>query len=216
MNYCPTEHIEFSISNGYLGLDELVSISMLNKSYNLLAKREIKNIYQIIKNIRKSKIIVNNSSLYSFSIQEKYDNNYWYQIFGRKLNHQELAIYYAYFITKYNISGKFWTSISYQDGFIKLLGAQSDGSLSLSQYEPETIIQIKNNYLEQDHDITFTYEYINRTKPNNYKISIDEKLLIRIVNFIKKNTVYDFNLRRYTKKPNINDAIEHLYPIIIH
>lgn len=207
----PTEHIEFAIINNFLGLDELATMSMVSKSYNQLAKREIKKIYKIIEIIRSSKIIVNHSSLYSTqSIQNcKYDRDYWYQLFGRKLNHQELAIYYAYFITSYIMSGSNWSCVAFTDGFIKLLGARSDGSVSISQKEPELFIRIhdyncENLYIsvKQGYLIDFDYPLF------------DKKLLKKCVNYIFQNTQYTDTHPFRSIKPTINQAIENLYPIL--
>lgn len=207
----PTEHIEFAIFNNFLGLDELATMSMVNKSYNLLAKREIKKIYKIIEKIIKSKINVNHSSLYSSQFTKSscsYNPKYWYELFGKKLNRQELAIYYAYFITKYSMSENNWCCVTYKDGFIKLLGAQSDGSVSLSHGEPEIYIKF-SNYYRENISIKFQegWDTINQ---DNY---IDEKLLKKCIRYIFKNTHYEKNHNRI-KRPTINDAIEYLYPIL--
>lgn len=211
---CPTEHIEFSIFNNFLGLHELATMSMVNKTYYHLAKREIKKIFQIIEKIRKSKIQVNTSSLYSFAKRDcEYDSQYWYQLFGRKLNTQELAIYYAYFISKYPMQGKNWTCVAYKNGFIKLLGAQSDGSVSLSQNEPEYFIRLSDYYRE---NISLEIQE-GWTTINNHQY-IDEKLLKKIIKYIIENSKTKFDNQTLSYKttiPTINDAIQYLYPITL-
>lgn len=212
----PTEHIEFAIFNNFLGLDELATMSMVNKTYNRLAKREIKKIYKIIQIIRSSKIHVNNSSLYSdpiYSEHSKYNQDYWYQLFGRKLNHQELAIYYAYFITKYTTSGKNWCCVAFPDGFIKLLGG-TDGSVSLSNDKPEIYIRVsnyddKNLYItaEPKHFIGFNHTFI------------DEKLLKKSVTYIFQKSVCLYVQEKCgyrSIRPTINETLENLYPILTH
>jgi hypothetical protein len=210
---CPTEHIEFTIFNNLLGLDELVNVSMVNKTYYLLAKREIKKIYQIIEKIRKSKIQVNTSSLYNTETFDcTYDNQYWYQLFGRKLNNQELAIYYSYFITKYYMNGKHWSCVAYKDGFIKSLGAQSDGSITINQNEPEIYIRFKNYYSDN-----ITIEFQEKFYTINHRQYIDEKLLNKIIKYIIQNSKKKFLYQTLSYKTtihNINDAIIYLYPII--
>lgn len=214
MEYYPTEHIGFAIFNNFLGLDELATMSMVNKTYNVMAKREIKKIYQIIEKIRKSKIQVNTSSLYSNNFGKPdytYDPHYWYQLFGRKLNTQELAIYYAYFISKYCMSGNKWCCVAYKDGFIKLLGAQSDGSVSLSNNEPEIYIRFTDYYRE---NISIQCE--ETWKNINPDIYIDQKLLKKIIKHIieKSKTKFDNQTLSYkTTIPTITDAIQYLYPI---
>jgi len=210
---CPTEHLEFTIFNNFLGLDELVTVSMINKSYNLLAKREIKKIYQIIEKIRKSKIQVNTSSLYSMATLDcAYDPQYWYKLFGRKLNTQELAIYYSYFINKYCMSGDRWCCVAYKDGFIKSLGAQSDGSISISHNEPEIYIRFNNYYREN-----MSIEFQEKWTIINHHDYIDEKLLKKIIKYIIENSKTKFDNQTLSYKntiPTINDAIEYLYPIL--
>lgn len=213
MSTCsPTEHIEFSIFNNFLGLDELATISMVNKSYNLLAKREIKKIYKIIEKIRKVKIQVNNSSLYSMNstLDCVYNQNYWYKLFGKKLNRQELAIYYAYFITKYSIGTSNWCCTTFNDGFIKQLGSKSDGSVSLLSYnEPEIYVRF-SNYSRENISVNFEERHI----PIHNDSYIDEKLLKKCVRYIIKNSGYEKN-DNIIKRPSITDAIEYLYPILI-
>lgn len=211
---CPTEHIEFSIFNNFLGLDELVTISMLNKTYYHLAKREIKKIFQIIEKIRKSKIQVNTSSLYNFAkLDCAYNLNYWHQLFGKKLNTQELAIYYAYFISKYPMSGNKWCCVAYQDGFIKSLGTQSDGSVSLSHDEPEIYIRFSDYY--RDNISLKIQKGWNTINHHHY---IDEKLLKKCVTYIFQNTQVNFYYQTNSYKttvPTITDALEYLYPIAL-
>jgi hypothetical protein len=210
---CPTEHIEFAIFNNFLGLNDLATMSMVNKNYNLLAKREIQKILQIIIKIRSSKILVNTSSLYTTgsTLECLYNQHYWYQLFGKKLNQQELAIYYAYFITKYIVSGSNWCCVAYKDGFIKQLGAKSDASVSLSQSEHEIYIRI-NNYCYDNITIVFQQGW-NTIQHHKY---IDEKLLKTCLKYIFKNSVVKFDNITVSYKntqPTINEAIEYLYPI---
>lgn len=208
---CPTEHIEFALFNEFIGLEELVNLSMVNKSYNQLAKREIKKIYTIIEKIRKSKIKVNNSSLYSSNYFGKpddiYDHDYWYGLFERQLNQQELTLYYAYFIKKYSMSSSHWCCVSYPDGFIKQLGSKNDGSVYLTHY-PEIYIRFNDYYRG---NITIRYEYNFKTKN---KIYIDETLLNKVISHIEDNIKYDENKRTFIY-PTINQAIETLYPLIL-
>jgi len=208
---CPTEHIEFAVFNEFIGLEELVNLSMVNKSYNRLAKREIKKIYTIIEKIRKSKIKVNHSTLYSTNyfgkLDNTYEHDYWYGLFGRQLNQQELTLYYAYFITKYSVSSPHWCCVAYPDGFIKQLGSKNDGSVSLTHY-PEIYIRF---YDYSRGHITINFEYNFKTKD---KIYIDETLLNKLVSHIKDNSKYDENNRTFIY-PTINEAIETLYPLIL-
>jgi hypothetical protein len=207
----PTEHIEFAIVNNFLGLDELVTMSMVNKNYNQLAKREIKNIYKIIEIIRTSKIKVNNSSLYSnhiYSGHYDYEQNYWYELFGRKLNHQELAIYYAYFITKYNIAGVNWSCVAFHDGFIKRLGSRNDGSVSFSYSRPELYIKFSDYH---DERLSIRTERLHLIELN--PTFIDKKLLKKCIKYIFQNIQYTQSPHIRSIKPTINEAIENLYPI---
>lgn len=152
----PTEHIEFAIFYKFIDIENIIKIATLNKHYYLLAKREIQKILQIIENIRKIKIKPNITSLYSREHSQKYDNQYWYQLFGNYLDSQQLTIYYAFFICKYYIqSYKKWICVTYPDGFIKTLPSQYDGSISITHY-PEIIISFINY---KNKDIQIKYEY---------------------------------------------------------
>lgn len=192
----PTEHIEFAIFYKFIDIETLIKIATLNKQYYLLAKREIQKILQITENIRKTKIKVNSTSLYSTEHTQKYDNQYWYQLFGKKLDTQQLTIYYAFFISKYNIqSYKKWNCVAYQDGFIKTLPSQYDGSISITHY-PEIIISFINY---KNKDIQIEYQY-------NFKTQ--DKIFINI-NLLKKIILH------YQKNLDFKQNIYNLYPIAI-
>jgi len=215
----PSEHIEFTILNDFLGIDELVVMSMVNKQYYILSKRYIKKIYNIAKLITQSIIVKNRASLYSTSYfvipNNTYDNEYWYGLFGKCFNRTELAIYYAHFITSYCMSGNNWCCVAYPDGFIKQLGSYSDGSVSLSPYKSEIYIRFLdyydvnklNYYMNCIH-----YEYNFKTK---HKISIDENLLKKCVKYIFQNTIYNRSENVMNiKRPTIDETIEYLYPLV--
>ena len=192
----PTEHIEFAIFYKFIDIENIIKIATLNKHYYLLAKREIQKILQITENIRKTKIKVNSTSLYSTEHTQKYDNQYWYQLFGKKLDTQQLTIYYAFFISKYNIqSYKKWNCVAYQDGFIKTLPSQYDGSISITHY-PEIIISFINY---KNKDIQIEYQY-------NFKTQ--DKIFINI-NLLKKIILH------YQKNLDFKQNIYNLYPIAI-
>lgn len=203
--YSPTEHIEFCIFNNFLGLNELATMSMVNKSYNSLAVREIKKLYLILEKISASRIIINNSSLYSDSLSSyKYNQNYWYELFGKKLNMQELAIYYAHFISQCRMNSNNWCCVAFNDGFIKQLGTISDGSVSLSPDEPEIYIRF---YSYSNKNIYIEFEINNGIVKNTY---IDADLLKKCIKYIFQNTNYN---QRPIQRPTINDTIEYLYSI---
>lgn len=189
----PTEHIEFAIFYKFIDIENIIKIATLNKHYYLLAKREIQKILQIIENIRKIKIKPNITTLYSSEHSQKYDNQYWYQLFGKYLDTQQLTIYYAFFICKYYIqSYKKWMCLAYPDGFIKTLPSQYDGSISITHY-PEIIISF-NNY--KNKDIQIKYEYNFKTQN---KIFININLLKKIILHYQKN--FDFKQHIYNLYP---------------
>lgn len=192
----PTEHIEFAIFYKFIDIETLIKIATLNKHYYLLAKTEIQKILQITENIRNTKIKVNLTSLYSIERTQKYDNQYWYQLFGNKLDSQQLTIYYAFFICKYNIhSFNKWNCVAYQDGFIKLLPSQYDGSISITHY-PEIFISFINY---KNKDIQIKYQY-------NFKTQ--DKIFINI-NLLKKIILH------YQQNLDFKQNIYNLYPIAI-
>lgn len=189
----PTEHIEFAIFYKFIDIENIIKIATLNKHYYLLAKREIQKILQIIENIRNTKIKVNLTSLYSSEHSQKYHNQYWYQLFGNNLDSQQLTIYYAFFICKYNIqSYKKWICVAYPDGFIKTLPSQYDGSISITHY-PEIIISFINY---KNKDIQIKYEYNFKTQN---KIHININLLKKIISNYQTN--FDFKQNIYNLYP---------------
>lgn len=192
----PTEHIEFAIFYKFIDIENIIKIATLNKHYYLLAKREIQKILQIIENIRTIKIKPNITSLYSREHSQKYDNQYWYQLFGNYLDSQQLTIYYAFFICKYYIqSYKKWMCVTYPDGFIKTLPSQYDGSISITHY-PEIIISFINY---KNKDIQIKYEYNFKTLN---KIHININLLKKIIS-------------NYQTKLDFKQNIYNLYPIAL-
>lgn len=192
----PTEHIELAIFYKFIDIETIIKIATINKHYYFIAKREIQKILQITQNIRKAKIKVNTNSLYSNQSSQKYDNQYWYQLFENKLDYQQITIYYAFFICKYNIqSYNKWTCVAYPDGFIKTLPSQYDGSIYITHY-PEIIISFINY---KNKDIQIKYQY-------NFKTQ--EKIFINI-NLLKKIILH------YQKNLDFKQNIYNLYPIAI-
>ena len=203
-----------------VGVSKLIvteSKPKVQEPQTILTPDQQQQVDEIIEKINQTKIIRNLSSLYSTYYfgkpDNKYTNEYWYELFGKNLNSEELAIYYAYFITKYIMSGSNWCCVAYPDGFIKLLGAESDGSVSLSPYQSEIYIRFTNYYLKNKMHITYEYNF-----KTNSRISIDENLLKKYVGYIFENSVHDKNVvNSYSYiRPTIRETFEKFYPIVSH
>lgn len=271
ISFIPSECMDFPILNDFMTIEDLKNISMVNKYFNHVSKKQMNKqmneLFNFIEKLEKMHILINNSSLYSYeptyNLEENAINNststnlqniqreilpyvneskktqynplYWYNLFGKKLNPQELALYYAYFILNYHTpSGRvestnmpylmitIWNCVSYEDGFIKSLpGIDNSFSMSRNKNEVEHYILFKkltkiekmddNNKLK-----TFEYNYdiefdSMSSFPNNM-FSIDIELLKNIYTYIKKNGICDQNMRKYIY-PSIKDAIMKIYHI---
>lgn len=159
----------------------------------------------------------------------QYNPFYWYNLFGKALNPQELALYYVYFICNYhmtsskteitrdipNIMISKWNCVSYENGYIKsLAGMDNSYSISNNKNEKEKYLLFKkittfesgyNDYKESEYDII-----IENNDSFQKSFTIDVKLLKSVYRYIKKNGSFTQDMRRYTY-PSIKDAIINIY-----
>lgn len=175
--------IQLSIYNNFFTPSELISLSRVNKELSELSQKFIDEYKKNISKIYNVKIIENTYRLYSFTEQKTntYDLTYWYNIFGRKLNIDELAIYYSYFIVKYlNCCGardyfvdkfnkryivSYMNLLVYEDGYIMLLPSKYDGSISLNQN-----LQSINPNTGKGHYSYIQFIYYNDLNDDEYDI----------------------------------------------
>jgi hypothetical protein len=236
---------------GFLTLTELKNISVLNKYYNVMSKKQMDFIKKVIQNIMKSKYLLNYNSLYSsVRINYNYDINnttemvpyisenntytynkqYWYNLFGRKLNSEELAFYYCHFIKNYNCASRsnicfetstntnMWHCVAYKNGFIKSFSCKNDNSIILSN-PPDTdeiIIRFnrKTNFktlLLVDTTIEYEYRYDYKEKIN----LIDQSLFKKIYIYTYNNGKHD-NTKGMYIYPSIDNVVEKHFPIKIN
>lgn len=138
-------YIEIAIHLNLIHISDIVTISKTSKTLNSFTKPFIKKyverLYDILQKCKKVNIITNICSKYSIyqdPTQFYYKNDYWYKIFYKKLDLNELAIYYAYFIKKYiyhtrqEMENEFWMAHIFEDGFIKMFPSIEDGCLIFS------------------------------------------------------------------------------------
>jgi hypothetical protein len=269
ISFIPSECMDFPILKNFMTIKELINISIVNKYFNKVSKKQIKKqineLFNFIEKLEKIHILKNNTSLYTYNLEENAINNststnlqniqreilpyvnenkktqynplYWYNLFGKTLNPQELALYYLYFVLNYHVSGRMecgdipylmiskWNCVSYEDGYIKSL-AGLDNSIKMSQNKNETehylsIKQITNfqkmhddNSIQfKENDIDFNYMYPNADII--HKISIDLELFKKTYSYIKNNGKFTQDMRKCIY-PSLKDAIIDIYsaPII--
>jgi hypothetical protein len=272
--FIPTDHLDFPILNDFITIEDLISISMLNKHLNCIAKKQLRKIKLFIEKLEGVVILKNHSSLYSSSylnfgeknntnnlisndlqnnrreilpyLNEKknqYNPLYWYKYFGKKLNSQELALYYAYFILNYHIPSGLterstidpkimiskWNCVSFEDGFIKLL-AGSDNSISMSRDKEHYIFiskRTKIEFLNKNNDSPpksyinihghinsqYDLEFDYMSSFPEYIFSIDTELLKNIYSFIKNSKCVYNENEINYTYPSIKNAITNIYPI---
>lgn len=190
------------IYNEFLNLSEIIAISHTNKYYRdfceKIIKKRIQNLNNVTVAIHRDSVF---SKIYSFDEWEgfykTYKNEYWYSVFGKQLNPELLAVYYAnsidknFFIRNLLYDNKLkvyslWKCIAYPDGYIKTL-SKNDVENYSSTYSSEIIISIKIyiSYIEKKSGyltyITSKHDYIEIEYSYNFKthnrIYIDEKVL---------------------------------------
>ena len=198
-SYASELHLELAIYNNFLGLNDLINVSKINKTFNSIVKKYINEYYSILQKCYKIEMKNSYTHLYGGSrgIDYTYDRNYWYNYFGRKLNSQELALYYAYFVEKYHYSCKrelykdIWICVIYPDGFIKLLASKIDGSISTMYGNNDIILRITRFYNYTIKRIYLTTEIMYERESNINYSHVDEELLKNIL--IKNNLDYIVN-----------------------
>lgn len=149
--------------------------------------------------------------------KNQYNPLYWYNLFGKTLNPQELALYYLYFVLNYytpeaktkitrGILESKWNCVLYEDGFIKSLPS-IDNSYSISndnQTEYYLIFKKMSHFENDYYGIEFYMNHMN--------LLIDTTLLKNLYVYIKKNSSFDEGMRKMIY-PSIKEAIINIYQI---
>lgn len=200
--------INITISSKFLGFYEFINLAKTDKYLNYYTKIYINKNYYIIQTCKITKIIIPKTiSFYNLDeiINNNYDNYYWYYIFNQKLNRDELAFYYSYFVYKYNsfyIYGgysKDWLCVLFPDGFIKSFDTtqtndENDIILKIKLYYSVTSYRGTKKINYWDSDIIF---YNNKEKII-YPDFVNSKLLKKLV--INKNI---YKIGSFIKKLNL-------------
>lgn len=219
--------IEIMIINNFLSTLDLIKLAKTNKNLYRLAhtyiSKNIKNLYEVLQKCQ-SFILPDSCSFYhsNFSPYSSspiyYESDYWYNLFGRNLNSEELAVYYAYFVKIYKYesrqySGQYggeedWRCLISPDGFIRCFAFRGGNLPELTNDEQE--LQITNYYREGNYynsDIKFlNFRYIQHeqihipVEINLVKINknLFEKIMLSFINYnediqnMEKQTFGDF------------------------
>ena len=110
--------LQLTINSGFLVLKDFYKLSKVDKFMNSLFKNLIEKYYDVLRKCSSLQFVHDESMIFKF-------NTDWNNIFGRKLNGDEMAIYYTYFVFKYHtfykkdFYSKYWICILDENGFVK-------------------------------------------------------------------------------------------------
>jgi hypothetical protein len=135
--------LQLVINSGFLGLKDLYKLSKVDKFMNSLCKNFIEKYYDVLQKCSSLQFAHDESMIFKF-------NTDWNNIFGRKLNSDEMAIYYTYFVFKYhkfyktdNYS-KHWMCILDEYGFLKSFS--NDYHRGFDADDKDIILKIQIHY----------------------------------------------------------------------
>ena len=180
----------------FLGFYEIINLAKTDKYLNHYTIKYINKYYYFTRKTHQTKIIIpKNISFYNLDeiINNDYENKYWYSIFKRKLNTEQLAFYYSYFVYKYHrfynygVYSKDWLCILFPDGFIKSFDAtqkknDDDIILKIVLYYSVTSYRDEKTLNYWGADVIF---YNSKGKQINPEI-VNSKLM-RIANFWRRH-----------------------------
>lgn len=205
--------IEISIMNEFMDIKDLIAISKVDKHFHEFSKKYkqeyVHKLFEIIKKCNNVSIYENKTHRYSFnrpSIYERpggrassclYKQQYWQSIFGNQLNPDQLAIYYAFFISTYNYSSKQlvgqsqWACSIFPNGFIKCLASKEDGSIIINN--SDKIIRFNSIYKcaeERCSDSDYkNIKFANVTIESECDIELNKQLFKKILLWLKNNLI---------------------------
>jgi len=147
--------LQLTINSGFLGLNDLYNLSKVDKFMNSLFKKNIEKFYEILTKCSEMEgdkelmySIWDNAGTYP-STSFTFDNIHPH-LFCKKLNRDEMAIYYSYFVFRYHkfyrtdMYSKFWRCILYENGYIKIIS--DDYNIDRGVSETDIILNIEIHY----------------------------------------------------------------------
>jgi len=150
--------LQLAMNSGFLGLNELYKLSNVDKFMNSLCKNLIEKYYDVLRKCastpftREISDIANYSIGFSSALIFKFNNN-WDNVFGKKLNRDEMALYYSYFVFRFhnfcktdNYS-KHWMCILDEYGFVKSFSNDYHYGIEVADKDIVLKIQIHYSYI---------------------------------------------------------------------
>ena len=147
--------LQLTINSGFLEMKELYKLSKTDKFMNSLLKKNIEKYYEILRKC--SQIEGNKQLMYSiWDTVGNYPSTFFtfdkihLELFSKKLNRDEMAIYYSYFVFRYHkfyrgdLYSKFWKCILYENGYIKIIS--NDYNIDVGVSETDIILNINIHY----------------------------------------------------------------------
>lgn len=110
--------LQLTINSGFLWLNDLYKLSSVDKFMNFIFKKNIEKYYDILKKCSSVSFIRGIKQHYIINLN-------WSNILSKKLNRDEMSIYYTYFFFRFNIFYKideyshYWMCVLDQNGFVK-------------------------------------------------------------------------------------------------
>ena len=172
--------LQLTMDCEFLGINDLYRLTKVDKFMNLLSNKYIKKYYEILEKCSSVELLKEtikyitlcDSSGNVHSIPRTIYIYDWCNLFNKKLNKDEMAIYYSCLVFKYHSFcetdeySMFWRCILNEDGYIKSLPAESYYNI----LDTDIILRI---------DIHYSYDiYRNYPKKLNYwrtKIRFENK-----------------------------------------
>lgn len=208
--------LKLTISHGFIGLSDFVNLKRTDKYLNKISEKYIDKYFNIITKCHNTNIIIPRYPSFSdFSIHDansnlisyNYENTYWYDIFGKKLNRDELVLYYGYFINKacenirsysrFGYYSKTWKIIMFSDGFIKSFDYKYDNIndndivMNVTLYRANTYYRGKKTKHYWNCEIVFENNKKERIDLSLINTKLLDKLLTnyQYINIVSNKTI---------------------------
>lgn len=147
--------LQLTIKSEFLGFKDLYKLSKVDKFMNSLCKKNTEKYYDILQKC--SQIECDKQLRYNtWDTTGNYPSTFFTfdnihpDVFGKKLDRDEMAIYYSYFVFRYHkfyrgdLYSKFWRCILYENGYIKIIS--NDYNIDLGISETDIILNIDIHY----------------------------------------------------------------------
>jgi hypothetical protein len=145
--------LQLTINSGFLGLNDLYKLSNVDKFMNSLCKNLIEKYYNVLRKCSSAPFTTNYSIGFSAPPPIFKFNNDWDNIFGRKLNKDEMALYYSYFVFKYHkfykkdCHSNYWMCVLDEYGFVKSFSNDYHYGIEVADKDIVLKIQIHYSYI---------------------------------------------------------------------